>query len=100
MIKPGPFQIFGPKSEIDIIYQALKVKHINGEPSVNCSKINIMPDLEMTIDGKTQKISSKDYTVQVRIKLRSYIYLFSQMTIRAICSLKFWIQTHQMESIG
>ncbi|KAI6237530.1 Eukaryotic aspartyl protease [Aphelenchoides besseyi] len=79
LIKPGPFKIYGPKSDIDAILKTLNAKQENGEYVVDCNGRSAFPNFEFTVQGITHKLSPTQYTVQSLDDKSKCIALFQEV---------------------
>lgn len=67
LIKPGPFELLGPKSEVDKMHKLVNAQKDGKDYTVQCNIVNTLPPIEFTVEGKTHKIEAADYTVKVLI---------------------------------
>eukprot|EP00041_Stephanoeca_diplocostata_P005933 m.71532 g.71532 ORF g.71532 m.71532 type:complete len:378 (-) comp16083_c0_seq1:165-1298(-) len=64
VLDTGTSLLAGPTSEVAAIADAIGAKKfLNGEYTVDCSKVDSLPDLDVTIGGKVYSIKPADYVI-------------------------------------
>ncbi|KAK3284678.1 hypothetical protein CYMTET_7685 [Cymbomonas tetramitiformis] len=68
----GTSLITGPKAEVEKLQAAIGAKPlVEGEYTVDCSKIPTMPAIEFTINGVKMVLEAKDYVLQIETECLS-----------------------------